>query len=168
MSLHIYYLRFEGQPIIRFPYQFPKMTHACRVAWVDQEGAEGELVGMAMSYESALRTAKNLITRHDERRDEETEYSPTCVISVGTEPEPGIKGIDRFLKLYWKPKGMAKKWDKHLHFKGRYVVLGETDDVYFVLLLDKEYKVSKKSLEIVVKDDKGRQIRGGPIFQRDF
>lgn len=168
MTMHVYYYRFEGEPISRSLYQFPKMTHACKVDWVDQNGTTGELLGFASSYESAIRTGKNISARHYERYDGDVEYSIPIVVSVGTIPEPGIKGLDRFLKLYWKPKGMAKKWDKHLHFKGRYTVLGETNIVYFVLILGQEYKVSKTKMEIISTDAKNRHIEGGPIFQRDF
>lgn len=170
MKTIAYYFRFEGKPITRCVYPWPNMTHVCMVDWVDDQGETGELTGFANSHESALRTAKNLSTRHYEKHPGDVEYSTTLVVSVGIDPSVfvGIKGVDRFLKLYWKPKGMPKKWNKHLHFKGRYLVVGESVRSYFVMLLGQEYKITKSTMEISFRDETGKTINGGPIFLKDF
>lgn len=165
---HIYYFRFHGQPIGRHSSPFGYLTHACRVACTNSQGEELELIGVASSEESAKRTAKNLISRNEERTNGENHYGPIQVISVGKVPLPGEKGIDRFVKLYWKPDDMNGAWAKTLHFKGRYLVLGETPDCWFVSILQSEHKISKKSGEIICKDAKGKRVTGGPIFVKDF
>lgn len=165
---HIYYYRFPGQPIGRHSSPFGYLTHACRVACTNSQGEELELIGLASSEESAKRTAKNLISRNEERTNGENHYGPVEVSTVGKSPVPGIKGVDRFIKLLWKPADMNKAWNKTLHFKGRYLVLGETPDCWFVLILKAEHKVSKTTGEIIYKDENGKRVSGGPIFVKDF
>jgi len=165
---YVYYYRFEGEPIGRVSSALPYVTHVCRVLWLDSFGNEKELLGLASSEASAKRTGKNLITRNEERMVGVNEYGPIEVISVGNEPSPALKGIDRFVKLLWKPKGMPKVWDKALHFKGRYLVTGEGRGCFYIIVARQEYKMGNVTGEIIWKDAEGKRVTGGPIFLKDF
>lgn len=164
----VYYIRFPDEPVKRLSAPSGHFTYACRVKWVDSEGEEGELIGLAGDETSARRTGLNLRTRHKLNHGYDAEYEAVEVVSVGKLPPIGIKGVDRFLKLYWKPEAMSKAWAKTLHFKGRYLVTHESIDFFYVVILKEEYKVSKKYMEILHRDAEGKRVKNGPIFERDF
>lgn len=135
-----------------------------RLRALSPEGKELNLYGFASTEQAARRAALNVLTRMNKRTGQRHESQGIEVVSVGIDAKRVGGDAERFLALYWKPKGMPKRFDKALHKRGRYLITGESLHVWHVLIAGDEYRVSKTLGEIVWYDAEGKRLTGGPIF----
>jgi len=156
-------VRFSNGHIERKSTAIDSLTHAYRLAWRSNDGQAGDSYGFATSEASAQRAGLGMLKRLVKKHNYIMAGHEIEVVPVNEE----IKRRDersRFLKLFWKPKDMDKAWDRALHFKGRYLLVHETNAVWEIRFLGEDWKVSKATGEIIWFYPNGKRGKGGPIF----